>query len=637
MGSISGIFKLNNQPVNEKILKTMLEVSTPRGPDREGLWFKDNIGLASRILFTTNESTLENQPAFSLDQKYIIVFDGIIYNRDELIYELSRKNIIKDLFTDSELIVNLFSVIKLDVLNKLIGDYSYVIWDISDKKLICVRDHIGAVPFHYCYEKNKHFIFASQINQLLCTNEVDEIPNETFIGETLLNSSSSDEETLFKNIFRLPPAHCLIVYENKIKRFKYWDIDPTYEIKYRDDNEYTDHFFELFSKSVKNCLRSNYPVGSMASGGLDSSSVTSIANDLIKINHKNVSDLTIFSLIFPDLDCDESNYISDLSDYINRPFIKVEPKIEDYGWCEEDVDLHLVLPFFPNLNMCKPIYNRAKAHGIKVMLTGQGGDEWTRGCYFYLSDLMISRKFDYLYKELSSLYKIYGMGDLTIILFRYLLKPSIPSKIRKSLRAIINKILRNAGNPLVPEWINEEFATRIKLKERLNSIINIERFRAHSQNYNYNVLHDFTKIINQEDMERFSSSYSIQDRHPFNNKDLMEFCFSLPENQKISSFVTKSILRKSIKNHLPHSIQTRKTKAFFSQLLLNTLTNKNFCNAIGNLKIANIGWINKNKLFNEYKKMLPYFKTNNPICYKFMWQLSLVYSLDMWYKKIYNN
>jgi len=637
MGSISGILNLNNRPVDKEMLIRMNNLNLFRGPDRDSIWIDGNIGLGSRILFTTIESTYEQQPSVSCDGNYLIVFDGILYNRNELIGELKTKNILKNLFTDSELIVNLFALFELNALKKLNGDYSFVIWDIKDKKIICVRDHLGIQPFYYYYKKNKHFLFASQINQLLCINEIFKSPNETYIGETILNISSNDEETLYENIYRLPPANCLIVNENKIRRFRYWNIDPTYELNYKNDSEYNDNFFDLFSKSVNNCLRSNSLIGTTLSGGLDSSSVTSLANNIINNNHKNDLELSIFSLIFPELDCDESNYISDLSDHINKPIIKIEPKFEDYNWCQNDIDLHMTLPFFPNLSMCKPIYERLKEKGIRVMLTGQGGDEWLRGCYFYLSDLLILKKFDHLFKEIKTLYNHYGLIESINYLFAYLLKPSIPRKTRNELRKIINYMLGNIKKPTIPEWVNKDFETKIRLNEKINSMIDFERFRLHSHNHNYNRLHDFRRINNQEDSERFTSYYSVQDRHPFNNKELVEFCFSIPENKKINNVYTKMILRKSMKNHLPQSIQNRKTKAYFSQLILNTLIHKEFYYTINNLKIAEIGWINKKSLLNEYIRMLPYFKSNNPLCYKFMWQMGLVYSTEMWFRKIFVN
>jgi len=299
MSAIAGVYLFNGDSVDEKDLKRMNDSMPHRGPDGSGLWHDGSVGLAHQMLWTTPESLHEKLP-FEAD-KLVITSDSRIDNREELLPELG----LSEEVSDSEVILKAYGRWGRKCVDRLLGDFAFVIWDKSKEELFCARDHMGVKPFYYCYQADKSFTFATEIKALFAWGVPREI-NEAKIGDRFERITNDQEITSYRMILRLPPANFLIIAIDGLCKKRYWDLDPEHEIRFGSDEAYSIAFREIFTKAVTCRLRSVFPVGSMLSGGLDSSSIVCVSRKLLPRKHP----LKTFSIIFDTIkECDERQYI----------------------------------------------------------------------------------------------------------------------------------------------------------------------------------------------------------------------------------------------------------------------------------------------------------------------------------------
>jgi asparagine synthase (glutamine-hydrolysing) len=194
----------------------------------------------------------------------------------------------------------------------VIGDFSLAVWDGRRQQLFCARDILGLKPFYYCLHGTT-FCWASEIPPLFYHPEVSCRPNEAMIAEFLTVSVVTNTDTLYEGISRLAPAHTLVVRSGKTETRRYWTIDSARRIAYSNDDDYAQHFHDLFDRAVYSRLRSHRPIGLELSGGLDSSSIVSFLQAFREHIRTSTINFQTFSLIFPGLPCDEQRFINDVT------------------------------------------------------------------------------------------------------------------------------------------------------------------------------------------------------------------------------------------------------------------------------------------------------------------------------------
>ena len=168
-----------------------------------------------------------------------------------------------------------------DCVRKMLGDFAFVIWDSNQRRMFCARDHSGIRPFYY-YCDTKTFVAASELNHILRHPGIPQEPNEGLIGEYLTGRLVTREETLYRGVMRLPPAHMMVVTERGPRISRYYDLDPSRAIRYRTDDQYAAHFLEIFKDAIRCRMRARNGVAAELSGGLDSSSIVGTAQSMIR-------------------------------------------------------------------------------------------------------------------------------------------------------------------------------------------------------------------------------------------------------------------------------------------------------------------------------------------------------------------
>jgi asparagine synthase (glutamine-hydrolysing) len=302
MCGISGVIRFDGQPIEHRVLQQMTDIIAHRGPDGDGHWLnhEKNVGLGHRRLSIIDLSHEADQPMHYLD-RYSIVFNGEIYNYIELKDILVKQGFSFKTQSDTEVLMALYHRDKEECLQYLDGMFAFVIYDALEKTVFCAKDRFGEKPFFYSYLPGKYFYFGSEMKCLWATEVQKEINDSmmfNYLNFALIENVNDLSETFYNNCTRLEHAHYLKIHlpTEKITIKKYFVILPhTYRHGISIDKA-KEQFKELFYTSVQRRLRSDVPVGSSLSGGLDSSLVVCTIDELKKgTNQKQLT----FSAIFP--------------------------------------------------------------------------------------------------------------------------------------------------------------------------------------------------------------------------------------------------------------------------------------------------------------------------------------------------
>lgn len=574
MCGIAGIYKFNSEAVYVDELRRMTNAIAHRGPDGEGHWLDDNkcVGFGHRRLSIIDLSENGKQPMHYAEGRYTIVFNGEIYNYLEIKEQLLNKGYRFRSDSDTEVLMALYDQKKENCLEDLDGMFAFVIWDETEKKLFCARDRFGEKPFFYNYQKGKGFVFASEMKALFALGIQREMDSEmmfNYLNDHYIISDPSDRSRTFYNgIQRLEQGHHLTVMPdgNLIKK-NYWTLDQQLVNSDLNFQEACEKFKDLFYQSISRRLRSDVPVGSSLSGGLDSSSIVCAINELT--NGKHVSQNS-FSARFSDFDKDEGKYI----DYvIDKTAVKA-----NYVWPDEsgfltdfrDLCYHQEEPF-PSASIYAQytVMKLAKEKGVTVLLDGQGADETLAGYEFYFNTFL---------RELKSA----NSPDYEKQKQRLLQQQErfISDQFKNETAAIdisLKDRIKNLARPLY-KGLNpakyRNIETRSFSQIRRESLFagdflkTIQEERIFNMPGSFTSLNDHLKnsvfMNNLEDLLRFSDrnsmAHSREVRLPFLNHELVEFAFSLPASYKINEGWSKYILRRSMEGVLPGEITWRTDK-----------------------------------------------------------------------------
>jgi asparagine synthase (glutamine-hydrolysing) len=580
MSAIFGIHYFDDHPVSLSALQRMAQVLAHRGPDGSGVWCSGAVGLGHRMLRTTPESLNEQLPLTDPAGEFSITADSRLDNREELIRELRLAGANLGAEADSEVILAAYRHWGEGCVARLLGDFSFAIWDERLRTLFCARDHFGVRPFYYYSAPGRIFAFATEIKALFTLPEVPCELYEVRVGDHLADVFADEESTFYCNILRLPAAHCMTVTPNGVRTRRYWSLEPSNELRLSSNEEYAERFRELFSEAVRSRLRSVSPVGSMLSGGLDSSSITCTARKLL--GERGLRLLT-FSTIFDNVPkCDEREYINAVLalDGFDPHFIQGDQsgpfrEIDRIHWHEDQAF------YAPNFSMVWRIYKTVREKGVKVLLDGHDGDSVVSHGYKYLDELAIAGRWFTLTREIGGLAKHYGDSPLNLLrayAWHYGFEPFLSRhKSLRMARRIFREIARrrprydSSREPNGTDWqdlLNPDFAAQTNMAERRTAwrktLVNSARSEREAH---YRVLTQPLQSYALEVHDSAAAAFGLEKRYPFWDRRVVEFCLSLPGEQKLFNGWTRMVMRRAMENILPKKVQWRGGKMDFSASL----------------------------------------------------------------------
>lgn len=503
MCGIAGIYNLECKPVDMDIIKKMIKVIKHRGPDDEGYYIDKNIGFGHCRLSIIDLSSGGHQPMSNEDESLWITYNGEIFNYLELMAELKNAGHNFKSRSDTEVVLHAYEEWGSDCVTRFNGMWAFAIWDKKKNKLFLSRDRFGIKPLYYYYD-GKTFVFASEIKAFIGLARTS--LNETYLKRFLAAGIMHDgEETFFRDIRSILPAHSLVLADKGLKMIKYWEF---LEERVREKYDYKDAegtFLSLLIDAVRLWLRADVKVGTCLSGGLDSSSIVSIISKKLGIR------MDSFSSIYNIDGYDESRYVDLVARDCGTDSHKISPAPEELPevlakivWYQDGPTPDPTL--FSQWNVM-----REASKYVKVLLDGQGGDELLAG---YLKYLPFYRQILMEKRQLIEAFVFCRKNNLEYI--------------RPMVSSFLNLRKGNAINNLSDELLRDLGQLRLP------------------------------GILHYED--RNSMAFSIEARTPLLDHRFVEFCLGLPVAQKINSGGTKVILRKTMRGILHPGIINRKDK-----------------------------------------------------------------------------
>lgn len=541
----------------------MTDALAHRGPDGEGHWSNsyNTVHLGHRRLSIIDLSNQAAQP-MSYNNRYQLVYNGEIYNYLEIRSFLQNNGYNFSSRSDTEVVVAAYDFWKEKCLQQFDGMFAFAIWDDKEEKLFVARDRFGEKPFYY-YEDEENFIFASEMKALWAIGIERRVNNKMLLNYLTLGHVQNcvdKEQTFFDEVYSLPPSFYLNYSPSSgelSKITRYWSInkESRLDISFKDA---CDRFNELFMGSVKRRLRSDVPVGTSLSGGLDSSTIAYTINQLQKISgRKNPDDmLKTFSSVFPGSKVDEAGYVDMVTHNLNIANFKTTPNVSDLVDNFEKLCFHQEEPFSSSSVYAQfSVFELAKQQGVKVLLDGQGADEFLAGypryIHWYLQEVLSRHKLGATQSEKAAFRKN-GQSfhwDLKNILAAFLPSHTAMLLEKKEYKKTISH----------PD-ISEAFLKDLKHQEW----VGIHKPIVTKLN---DILHFNITEMGLEELLRFadrsSMAHGVEVRLPFLNHDLATFVFSLPASMKMHAGWTKYLMRKAMNKKLPDEIIWRKDKIGF--------------------------------------------------------------------------
>jgi asparagine synthase (glutamine-hydrolysing) len=516
------------------------------------------LAFGHRRLSIIDLSAGGHQPMCVKEKKIWITYNGEIYNYIEIRDELEKKGYRFFTNSDTEVILNSYREWGEQCLEKFNGMWAFVIYDREKNELFGARDRFGVKPFYYYTDENM-FAFASEQKALLKAEGIKTGINPKAAFDFFLkNTMEHEEEGMFKNIFELFPSYAFRfnLQERKLIQWKYYTLPVNEKWVNFSEEKFNSAVLktrELFFQAISLRLRSDVPIGSCLSGGIDSSAIVCTIDELRKKNNSTIKKIQLFTACFDEKEIDESPYAKLVADQVNGEWNRIYPTsaellkdFSDFTYCQD-------LPIWHTSGFAQySVMRAAKNKGIKVVLDGQGGDELFAGYYpyhfRYWMDLLKQGKIKSFHNETRSFPSSlsFMIGQLT----RQYGTSLIPSHL---MPAVYKNYFKDIRYLKPAFW--KEYKTRMAYHEGFSSSLN---GLLAKEMYNFRL----KAYLKCED--RSSMWHSVESRTPFSDdKELIEYVFSLPPNMKIRNGVNKYILRESLKGLVPEKIRERKDKIGF--------------------------------------------------------------------------
>lgn len=527
MCGIAGILSSDIDLRGEKFLvEKMGKTLKKRGPDAAGIYLTPEVALVHRRLSVID---VENGAQPMHFGKYVIVYNGEIYNTDEVRNELEGFGYKFDTHCDTEVVLKAYDKWGNESVKKLNGIFAYAIYDKKENSLFACRDRIGVKPFFYNKTKNT-FSFASKIDTLLCQPYVKSVVDEEGLYEIfMLGPVKTIGKAIFKDICELPPAFCLTYKNGEIKTYPYWKL----EAKEFDENEETaaEHTYLLVKDSIERQLVSDVPLATFLSGGLDSSIISKIASDKYKESGKTLDTYSVDytdndkyfkkSLFQPNKD---SDYIDVISSYIGSNHHNIVLNNVDVANALDEAVIERGVPGFVDIDSSLMLFCKEVKKDFTVCLSGECADEIFAGYPWY-------HKKEILFEN------VFPWARNTNIRQR-ILKNGFLSDGEEYLQSAYKNTLKNISYLESDDKINK------RMREMF--VLNLNWFMQ-------------TLLARKDNM---SMASSLEVRVPFCDYRLVEYAYNMPWNIKALDGREKGILRKAFENDLPKEIAWRKKSPY---------------------------------------------------------------------------
>ena len=550
MCGIAGILHFNNIPVERSLIQKMTDTMAHRGPDADGFFVDDQIALGFRRLAIIDLSEAANQPFTSNDGRYIMTFNGEIYNYAE----------VKPLLTgyafrttsDTEVLLAAYIRWGADCIQYFRGMFSFAIWDKQEKEIFIARDRMGVKPLYYFLDDDQ-LIFASEARAILATGKIKKKINHQALLDYFSYQSVTYPFSVIENIQQLEAGSWMKIKNGKLIKKVYWDVSDTAvtDFDFSDRIKVQQRIRELLLQSVKRRLVSDVPVGAFLSGGIDSSVVVGLMAEADKARPNT------FNICFDEKEFDESAYAEIIAKKFNTSHTRILLQPSSFLDELQNALDAMDSPSADGINTYV-VSKAIRQQGMAVALSGVGGDELFAGYPYFDQYLQLKNK-AWLWKLPASMRKLAAVagGDKKDRVRQLL---SADSSSIGNVYPIFRQILAPEKLRALTSLANgSPFVTSLQ-HELIDKKENLERLPLLSQVSVAEWL-GYTQHTLLKDTDQMGMAVSLEIREPFFDQDLVEFLVAVPDQLK-KPYYPKSLLVESVKPLLPDEIVFRKKQGF---------------------------------------------------------------------------
>lgn len=539
---------------DEELIKRMNDRIVHRGPDQDGIFCDDEVSLGHRRLSIIDLSENGRQPMFNEDKSICLVFNGEIYNFQELRETLAEKGHVFSSDSDSEVIIHGYEQYGVEVLEKLRGMFAFALYDLREKSIFLARDRLGIKPLYY-YHKNNKLVFASEIKSILEDKSIERKLAHQALYDYIGFEFVPAPATMFQDIYKIPAGHYLFYKNGAMELKEFWDLDFQQQTGQKlNYNDSVEKLRDLLDYSVKSHLVADVPLGVFLSGGLDSSAIVAMMRRHISGNLKT------FTIGYEDKSFSELDYAQQVADYFDTDhqvlmLDDIKPEYVEqtlYHLDEPMTDLSTV----PLYLLCK----QAREH-VTVCLSGEGADESFAGY-----DRFKASKLSMFFSVMPEALRKHFVGRLVAML------PDQSQK--KGAINMLKRFVEGANLPAEGHHLRWQYFSNEKQNQALFS----NSFKSQALFDPFRTVRDYSARCNADDrinkeiyldmrymmtdsvlmkVDKMSMASSLEVRVPLLDHVFVEFLASLPGDWKLKGMDTKHIFRSALDGLLPDNIVHR--------------------------------------------------------------------------------
>lgn len=581
---LAGIVQLDGAPFDPKDLATMLAAAPWRAPDGTATWHDGQAGLAHMRFCTTPEDRVDGQPLVDEAAGLVLVFDGRLDNRPDLLRDLPG---IPADAGDSRLVMAAYHRWGRECPDRFVGDFAMALWDTQRRQLFCARSVLGFRTFQWRRD-GRSFVFATEPSQIAALPWVTRRLNEGVMAEMLSLRFLTQEETLLQDFHRLPPGCAMVVGEGERKVWR-WHRGPFAEERGATEEDYAVRLRELFDQSLEAVARTDAPFAAWLSGGLDSSTVVCRAEQLRqagRVRHR----VQPLSAVFPGSPEDESAWIAQVEAESGTRPERHPPAAFPWDEVRDWTRQTLHMPMRPNAFSLMRMNEGLRARGIRVILTGEGGDDWFGGDFAHWADLVRQGRLGQLLREWREVAPGSPYRSVRALLATSLFPWLKPWKRHAFMAPHVYM------DEVVPSWVRREWAHRVDLPRRSRAVYVTPGLRTLAERRRSRVFSQARIHINLDNVLSYLAAQGVELRHPFHDRRLAEFAVTVPGGVMYRHGRKKYLLRKAMEGTLPPGIQRRGNKATFAPVLWDALVEVLDEERIRKLGVVRHGWLDGEEL-----------------------------------------
>lgn len=570
MSGIAAVIRFDGGPIEPGTVERMTAAMDYRGPDGIAHWQRGSVALGHCMLHTTTESLEEVQPLCNEDASLVLVMDGWLSNWEELRADLLTRGAHLRTRCDAELVLRAYETWGDDCPKYIDGEFAFLIWDAHRNEAYCARDHAGLRPLHYHWD-GKRLVVASDIVGVLAGPDVEARPNPGMIVQYMADEWFTLDETIWSGVLRAEAAHWQRFGASGTRRGRTWNPPTEVTVRYKRDEDYIDHYRELFSQCVRRAGRSHKPIACEVSGGLDSSAVFAMAHALQREGRLPAPRIHGYTLAFDTRGTaeDEIDYARAVGHHVGADIAEIPAFFPDLAWFESRAREDRDMPPYPNGAMSINLARAAVGDGCRVVLDGLGGDEWLSAQPLYYAEHLADGDWAGFGRTWREDARTAGWRSATRWALQFGVAQFLPESLVVQRRRLLDFVrsrhvqgesalapayqamlfdYRHAKRRIVPP--NPAFMTRRGVAWWLDNVyVRISRDRT----------------------AQHCARNSYEARSPMYARSFIEFALATPERVRSRGGIDKYLHRSAFVDLLPKIVTERQTKAHFSMTFAHQL------------------------------------------------------------------